>query len=140
MPEMNKDEVGRIIAIRYKGKLYDHYGILDGYSNVIHVHKKKGMITVDPLDRVLKNVKKITYIDDDFDVRWNQYEHALALVGSKHQYRFFTDNCECWVQKIRTGRAFSKQVDDMSGTIAAIVLGVSAVIGFSNVFSATNDE
>lgn len=132
MTEMNKDEVGRIIAIRYKGKLYDHYGILDGYSNVIHVHKKKGMITVDPLERVLKGAKKIKYLDDDFDTRWNQYEHAKALIGSPHHYRFFTDNCESWVQKIRTGHAFSKQVDDMAGTIAAVVLGVSALLGVSN--------
>jgi len=135
MVEMNKDQVGRVIAIRYKGKLYDHYGILDGYSNVIHVHKKKGLITVDPLDRVLRNAKKVTYIDDDFDTRWNQYEHASTLIGNKHNYRFFTDNCESWVQKICTGTAFSKQVDDMSGTAAVVILGASVIMGFVNMFS-----
>lgn len=135
MGEINKDEVGRIVAIRYRGKAYDHYGILDGQGGVIHVHKKKGEITIDPLDRVLKGMIKISYLDDDFDTRWNQYEHAKALVGSKHQYRFFTDNCETWVQKIRTGKAFSKQVDNMTSTLAVLILGATALYKVSSTFS-----
>lgn len=135
MTEINRDEVGRVISIRYKGKAYDHYGILDGQGGVIHVHKKKGLITIDPLERVLKGAKRISYIDDDFDTRWNQYEHAKILVGSEHHYRFFTDNCETWVQKIRTGKAFSKQVDNMTNTVAATILGLTALFSIANTFS-----
>lgn len=131
MKDINIDEVGRVIAIRYRGKTYDHYGFLDGQGGVIHVHKKKGLITVDPVERVLKGAKKITYIDDDFDTRWKQYEHAKLLIGSKHQYRFFTDNCESWVQKIRTGRAFSNQVDNLTTTLAVGILTLSAILGTS---------
>lgn len=134
MDSINKDEVGRVIAIRYRGKAYDHYGILDGYSNVIHVNKKRGMITSDPLYKVLRGAKTITYIDDDFDTRWNQYQYASTLIGSAHQYRFFTDNCESWVQKIRTGRAFSRQVDNLSHTIATSILGISILLGLGNAF------
>lgn len=135
MQDINTNQVGRIIAIRYKGKMYDHYGILDGKDGVIHVHKKKGKITIDPLDRVLVGAKKVTTMDDDFDTRWTQYEHAMALVGSPHQYRFFTDNCESWVQKIKTGKAFSRQVESFSGTISVVLLGISALIGITNTFS-----
>lgn len=129
MSVFSRDDVGRVVAIQYKGKMYDHYGILDGRGGVIHVHKKKGKITIDPLDRVLRNAIKIIYIDDDFDTRWNQYEYASALIGSEHNYRFFTDNCESWVQKIRTGQAFSRQVDNMTSTVATVVLGLSVVLG-----------
>jgi hypothetical protein len=126
---MNVDEVGMVVAIRYRGKMYDHYGILDGTGGVIHVHKKKGMITVDPVDKVLRGASRISYIDDDFDIRWNQYEHAMSLVGTSHKYRFFTDNCETWVQRIRTGRAFSRQVDVLTGTSALILLSLGVLLG-----------
>jgi len=129
MSDICKDDIGKIVSIRYKGRLYDHYGILDGRGNIIHVHKKKCMITSDPLDKCLKNATKIEYIDDEFDVRWYQYQYASALIGSKHNYRFFTDNCESWVQKIRTGHAFSRQVDNLTYSLSAIVLGISALIG-----------
>lgn len=123
------DEVGTIVSIRYRGKLYDHYGILDGNGGVIHVHKRKGIITIDPIDRVLINASKISYIDDDFDTRWNQYEHAISLIGTSHKYRFFTDNCETWVQRIRTGRAFSRQVDGLTNTSALLLLSLGILLG-----------
>lgn len=123
------DEVGTVISIRYRGKLYDHYGILDGNGGVIHVHKRKGIITIDPIDRVLINASRISYIDDDFDTRWNQYEHAISLVGTSHKYRFFTDNCETWVQRIRTGRAFSRQVDGLTNTSALLLLSLGILLG-----------
>lgn len=127
---INQDDVGKIISIRYRGKVYDHYGILDGQGGVIHVHKKKGMITVDSLERMLVGAKSVAYLDDDFDVRWNQYEHAKSLIGSSHQYRFFTDNCETWVQKIRTGEAFSPQVERLTQSASIILLGIGILYGF----------
>lgn len=123
------DEVGTVVSIRYRGKLYDHYGILDGNGGVIHVHKRKGIITIDPIDRVLSNASRISYIDDDFDTRWNQYEHAISLLGTSHKYRFFTDNCETWVQRIRTGRAFSRQVDGLTNTSALLLLSLGILLG-----------
>lgn len=132
MTDINKNDVGRVVSIQYKGSAYDHYGILDGYNNIIHVHKKKGRITCDPLEKVLRNAKKVSYIDDDFETRWNQYQHAKALIGSEHRYRFFTDNCECWVQKIRTGKTFSKQVDGFTYTLSLAILGMSAILGVGN--------
>jgi len=130
----NNDDFGKIIAIRYHGSLYDHYGILDGQGNIIHVHKKKGMITCDPVEKCLRKARKVTYMDDEFDVRLNQYLHAKALIGSTHQYRFFTDNCESFIQKVRTGQAFSKQVDNGTKLIAASILGIFALKGISDAF------
>jgi hypothetical protein len=132
--EIDQEQVGRIISIRYKGSSYDHYGILDGKNGVIHVNKKIGKITCDPLDRVLRKAKKVKYLEDDFDTRWNQYEHAKSLIGSEHNYRFFTDNCESFVQKIRTGKAFSKQVDNMTNSISLAILVMSGIIGVSKIF------
>jgi hypothetical protein len=129
MTTINKDDVGRIVSIRYRGRLYDHYGILDGRGNLIHVHKKKGQITSDPLGMCLKNATKVEYLDDDFDTRWYQYQYASSLIGSTHNYKFFTDNCESWVQKIRTGHAFSRQVENLTNSLSTIILGIGILFG-----------
>lgn len=127
---MNTDQVGRVIVIRYKGKMYDHYGILDGYNNVIHVHKKKGMITSDPLDRVLNKAIKVSYLDDEFSVRWLNYHNAKLSIGSSHTYKFFTNSCEHWVNKIRKGEAYSKQLNqatDMVSTSILLLVGILSI-------------
>lgn len=121
------DQVGKVIIVRHKGKMYDHHGILDGKGGVIHVHKKKGCISIDSLEKVIGNAKKVTFLEEDFDTRWFQYQKAIALVGSKHQYRFFTDNCESWVNKIRTGKAYSAQLDKISNTAAMSILLLAGI-------------
>ena len=78
---MDRDKIGAIIIVRHKGRIYDHYGILDGKGNCIHVNKRLGVITCDPLDKVLRNAKKVTYLQDDPDTRWRNYEQAKALIG-----------------------------------------------------------
>lgn len=125
--EMDKDQVGTVIVVRHKDRYYDHYGILDGQDGVIHVNKKLGTITVDPLDRVIRNATKVTYLDDDFETRWKTYTRAKKLIGSKHNYRFLTDNCEVWVNKVRTGEAFSRQLDGVTSSLAMMILGIAAI-------------
>lgn len=127
---MNSDQVGQIISIRYKGRMYDHYGILDGFNRIIHVNKRKGIITLDPLEKALHHAKQVTYIEDDFDARWANYVHAHALIGSKHTYKFMTSNCEHWVRKVCTGEAYSRQVDQMTGSLAT---GILALVGILSI-------
>lgn len=129
--EMDQDTVGQVVAITYHNRVYDHYAILDGNGGAIHVNKKKGLITLDPLNRVLRGASEVKYIDDDFDTRWLIYQRAIPLVGSKHSYRFFTDNCESWVGMIRTGTAYSKQADQALDVTSAIILGVSGIMALS---------
>lgn len=126
------DDIGRIVVIRHKGRWYDHYGILDGCGNLIHVNKKLGTITKDPLEKALRNATSITYLEDAPETRWNNYIQAESLIGSKHEYKFFTDNCEMWVQKIRTGQAFSRQLDVATNTASTVILagaGLLAICG-----------
>lgn len=129
---MNSDVLGKTVAIRYKGRLYDHYGILDGAGGIIHVHKKKGIITLDPVSKVLVGSKKVTIYDDDLDTRIRTFERAKALIGSTHQYRFLTDNCESWVNQVRTGKAYSRQVNDVAHLASVAILfyaGIRAIGG-----------
>jgi hypothetical protein len=67
------EQVGRTIIIRERGRMYDHYGILDGRDGIIHVHKKKGIITRDPLKKALSKAVRVSYLDDDLDTRWENY-------------------------------------------------------------------
>lgn len=120
-------DIGKMIAIRYKGRLYDHYGILDGAGNIIHVNKKKGIITLDPIGKVLIGSKKVTIYDDDLDSRIRTYQHANALIGSPHQYRFLTDNCETWVNKIRCGKAYSRQINDATRLASMAILAYAGL-------------
>lgn len=128
---MDHDTVGQVVAITYKNRMYDHYAILDGKGNAIHVNKKKGLITSDPLPRVLKGATRVKYIDDDFDTRWMTYIKAESLIGSKFVYKFFTTNCESWVRMIQSGRAYSKQVDEALDTASAIILGLSGIMALA---------
>lgn len=119
---MNSDVLGKVVAIRYKGRLYDHYGILDGDGGIIHVHKKKGIITLDPITKVLDGSKKVIIYEDDLETRLHTYEKAKVLIGSTHQYRFLTDNCESWVNQVRTGKAYSRQVNDVANIASMAIL------------------
>ena|SRR3990167_496157 len=114
--------LGKMIAIKYKGRLYDHYGILDGAGGIIHVNKRKGIITLDPVEKVLIGAKKVTIYDDDLENRIRTYHHAQAVIGSEHQYRFLTDNCETWVNQIRCGKAYSHQVNDVARLASVAIL------------------
>ena len=124
--EMNMDNVGKVVIIRHKDRIYDHYGILDGRGNIIHVHKKKGMITKDPLQKSLQMAIKVSYLDEPFEIRWKQYQRANSLVGSKHEYKFITSNCESWVEKVRTGSIYSSQVDQIASSASTTILLLSA--------------
>lgn len=128
---LNDDQIGRIVAIRYKNRNYDHYGILDGRDNVIHVNKNKCIISCDPMIKVFRDAEKIVYMHDDEPTRHNQYERARRLVGSSHQYRFLTDNCETWINKIRTGQAYCRQVDQAVGTLSILILAYSGIKALS---------
>ncbi len=125
---MNHDIVGQVVAIKYKGRMYDHYAILDGEGGAIHVNKKKGLITVDPLARVLRNATEVSYIEDDHDTRLATYQRAKALIGSEHSYRFISNNCESWVSMIRQGKAYSKQVNEALDAAAMTILGISGIM------------
>jgi len=129
--QLDEDQIGRVVAIRYKGRNYDHYGILDGLGNVIHVNKRKNIISCDPMTKVFRDAKRIVYMQDDEDTRRNQYERAQRLVGSSHQYRFLTDNCETWINKIRTGQTYCRQVDQAIGTLSMIILAYSGIKALS---------
>lgn len=128
---MDVDKVGSIIVVRHKGRMYDHYGILDGHGGCIHVNKRKGIITIDPLDKVLRNARKVSYLQDDFDTRWRNYEHAKALIGSSHKYKFLTQNCETFVNHIRTGRMYSRQVDQVCNLAALAILAYTGIKALS---------
>ena len=130
---MDADTIGQVVAIQYKRRAYDHYVILDGRGRAIHVNKKKGEITRDPLDRVLRGASKVTYLKDGFDTRLRNYRHAEALIGSKHTYQFITNNCESWMHRVRTGTAYSKQVDDAVNTTAATILAVRGLLALGGV-------
>ncbi len=125
------DTLGKTIAIRYKGRFYDHYGILDGAGGIIHVNKKKGIITLDPVDRVLVGSKKVVIYDDDLETRIRTYHHAKALIGSKHQYRFLTDNCETWVNQVRDGKAYSRQINDVARLASMAILAYAGIRALS---------
>lgn len=129
---MDSTTVGRVICVKYKGKMYDHYGIMDGKGGVIHVNKKKGEITIDPLEKVLRNANRVTYLYDDFDTRWRTYRRAKELVGSKHTFHFLTQNCEMFVSKMRTGEAKCKQLDHIAYSITSLYLlykGITGLLG-----------
>lgn len=126
------DNVGRIMIVEHKGRPYSHHCILDGKGGVIHVNKKIGMITVDPIHKVLRNAKKVTYLEDDFNTRWITYKNANALVGSTHKYRFLTDNCETWVNKVRTGHALSRQMNEFTNSVSTLLLTVAGLYGIGN--------
>lgn len=125
---MDMNQVGRVIVIKHKGRPYEHYGILDGKGNIIHVHKRLGLITRDPLVKALRNIKKVSYLEDDLDTRWNTYRQAEALVGSTHTYKLFTHNCEAFTSKVRTGEIATRQVDQISTTLAIGALLFSAFL------------
>lgn len=128
---MDTRKVGCIIAVRHKGRMYDHYGILDGRGGCIHVNKKLGIITLDPLEKVLRHAKKVTYLEDDTDTRWKNYEHAKSLIGSTHKYKFLTNNCETFVNHVRTGKMYSRQVDQICNLAAVAILAFSSIRALS---------
>lgn len=129
---VNMDQIGRIMIVDHKGRPYSHYCILDGKGGVIHVNKKIGKITIDPIEKVLRNAKKVVYLEDDFNTRWITYRNAVSLVGTSHKYRFLTDNCETWVNKVRTGQAFSKQMNEFTYTLSTIILAGIGIYGIGS--------
>lgn len=126
--ELDMESVGRIIVIRNKDRFYNHHAILDGMGGCIHVNKKLGKITIDPIDRVIKNARKVYTLEDDLDTRLNTYKNAMASVGSSHQYRFLTDNCETWVSKMKSGEAYSTQIDQISTSAAIGLLLLGSIL------------
>lgn len=131
---VNMDQIGRIMIVDHKGRPYSHHCILDGKGGVIHVNKKIGKITIDPLEKVLRNAKKVVYLEDDFNTRWITYRNAKSLVGTPHKYRFLTDNCETWVNKVRTGQAFSKQMNEFTHTLSTLILAGIGIYGIGSSF------
>lgn len=125
--DIDRDSIGTIVIIREKGRLWDHYGILDGKGNVIHVHKKKGIISKDPLYRFILKSTYIKYIEDDFDNRYKRYLMAEALIGSKYDYALFSQNCESWVNHISHGNLESKQVNSLCQFLATAIVGYTAI-------------
>lgn len=137
---MDMDQVGTVISVKKRNRMYEHYGILDGKNGVIHVNKRLGLITIDPLEKVIARAQRVTYMNDDFETRWRNYTNASRLVGSTHQYRFLTDNCETWINKIRTGAAFSTQVDQFSKSLAAVLIGGVCLFSLGNTIRDTTEN
>lgn len=97
-------------------------GILDGNSGVIHVNKKKGEITIDPLEKVLRNAVKVDYIFEDRETRLSNLNKALLQVGQPYNYSILSSNCESWIQEIRFGTTDSAQVDKIATYLTVLSL------------------
>jgi hypothetical protein len=120
--QMDDDQMGMVVIVRHKGRPYDHYGILDGEGGVIHVNKYKNMITLDPLERVLRNAVKIDYIFEDRDTRLSNLERARLQIGSHYNYSVLSSNCENWTNEVRFGTASSVQIDKVATYLSLLSL------------------
>lgn len=111
---MDDRQRGTIIVVRHKGRPYSHYGILDGNHGVIHVNKRKSSITIDPLEKVLKNAVTMSIIEEDDETRLRNWQRAIIQVGSAYNYGLSSNNCESWVNEIRFGDSISKQIEKVA--------------------------
>lgn len=115
---------GTIVAIQHKGRPYYHYGVLDGNNGVVHIVKKRNMVSVDPLDRVLRNAIRIEVIDEDDETRNRNWERVSQQIDAYYDYSILSNNCEGWINSIRRGDSSSYQVDKyiQLGVIASLFL------------------
>jgi hypothetical protein len=120
----DEEQRGMIMKIKHKGRPYYHYAVLDGLGNCVHVHKKKNMITLDPLSKVLHNASNIEYIIEDSDIRSSNWSRASIQIGDTYTYSILGSNCESWVNDVRFGTSSSKQIDAIAKyiTIASLLL------------------
>lgn len=124
---MDRNTVGMIVIVKEKGRLWNHYGVLDGYGNIIHVHKRKEMITKDPFYKLIMKSTSIKYIDDDFDTRFDRYKYIINFVNTPYKYNLFSKNCESWVNSISDSSNDSTQVLSLCKLISLTVIGYNAL-------------
>lgn len=119
---MTSSQQGTIVCIRHKGRPYSHWCVLDGGSGCIHVNKKRNMITLDPLEKVLRNSVKVDFIIEDDETRMRNWERASSQIGRPYKYGLITSNCENWVNEIRYGESTSHQVGKIAVYISMLSL------------------
>lgn len=113
---------GTVLEIRHKSRPYTHWAILDGEGGVCHVNKKLGKITLDPLEKVLRNAVSMSVIDEDSETRQHNWERASAQIDMPYSYGLLTNNCDTWVNEIRFGDSTSKQVEKVANYLTLLSL------------------
>jgi hypothetical protein len=124
-------QIGQVVAVTFKNRYWDHYGILDGKGGIIHVNKKEGKIVLDPWAKILSKAIKVKYFDDNLDIRLRSYDRALRQIGTIHKYHLISGNCESWVNTIRYDECRCSQLDSIASWISYLIVGYSAVSSFS---------